>query len=102
MTTMTMLLVIAMIAAIVMLIARCGCWIRDCELQVLLRGIAVVCCCFVCGAHCDVCGIEGGASSHACCCSNCYTPIHVLAGRGYLPCLELLLTKNADVNAQTK
>ena len=39
MTTMAMRLVIAMIAAIVMLIARCGGWIRDCELQVLLRGI---------------------------------------------------------------
>ena len=103
MTTMTMLLVIAMIAAIVMLIARCGCWIRDCELLVLLLGIVVVCCCFVCGAQCDVCGIEGGASSHACCGRGGYTPIHVLAeGGGHLSCLELLLTRNADVNAETK
>ena len=99
---MMMLLVIAMIAAIVMLIARCGCWIRDCELQVLLRGIAVVCCCFVCGAQCDVCGIEGGASSHACCCRDGVAPVHVAAGLGHLSFLELLLTKNADVNAQDK
>ena len=39
MTTMAMRLVIAMIAAIVILIARRGGWIRDCELQALLRGI---------------------------------------------------------------
>ena len=80
--------------------ARCGCWIRDCELLVLLLGIAVVCCCFVCGAQCDVCGIEGGASSHACCGRDGRAPIYWAAEGGHLSCLELLLSRNADVNVQ--
>jgi hypothetical protein len=58
MTSMTILLEIAMIATIVMLIARCG-WL-DCGLGV--AGVAagvfmVIWCCVVCWALCDV--IEG-------------------------------------------
>ena len=52
---MTMLLVIAMIATIVMLIARCG-WL-DCGLGVagVAAGVCMVFwCCVVCRAFCDV------------------------------------------------
>jgi magnesium-transporting ATPase (P-type) len=55
MTTMTILLVIAMIATILMLIARCG-WL-DCGLGVagVAAGVcAVILCCVVCWALCDV------------------------------------------------
>ena len=52
---MTMLLVIAMIATIVMLIARCG-WL-DCGLGVagVAAGVCmVIWCCVMCRAWCDV------------------------------------------------
>ncbi len=63
-------------------------------------GDLVLCC--VRGIVCCVCGIEGGASSHSCCCRDGTTPIHWVAEEGDLYCLELLLTCNADVNFQDK
>jgi hypothetical protein len=46
-------------------------------------------------------GIAGISSSDACCCRMSSAPIHLAAVGGHLSCLELLLTRNADVNAQT-
>jgi hypothetical protein len=46
--------------------------------------------------------IEGGAFSHACFCSDGWAPIHGAASAGYSSALELLIAKNADVNAQDK
>ena len=55
----------------------------------------------LCAGHgVQCCGIEGGASSHACCCRNGEAPIHKAVVGGHLSCLELLLTRNADVNVQ--
>ena len=58
MMMMTMLLVIAMIATIVMLIARCG-WL-DCGLGVagVAAGVCmVIWCCVVCRALCGACAV---------------------------------------------
>jgi ankyrin repeat protein len=57
----------------------------------------VLCC--VLGVVWYVCEIEGGASCNACCCRDGSAPIHKAALGGHLSCLELLLTRNADVNA---
>ena len=66
MATMTMRLVIAMLAAIVMLIARCGWLDQGLGVAGVAAGVyAVFWCCVVCGTWWCVCGIEGGASSHA-------------------------------------
>ncbi len=46
--------------------------------------------------------IEGGAVSHAYFCRSNEAPIHQITRGGYLSGLELLLAKNADVNAQDK
>jgi ankyrin repeat protein len=46
--------------------------------------------------------IEEGAFAHACFCSDGKAPIHFAAGGGYSSALELLIAKNADVNAQNK
>jgi ankyrin repeat protein len=43
-----------------------------------------------------VCGIL----SDACCCSYKSAPIHLAAEGGHVPCIELLVAKKADVNAQ--
>ena len=45
---------------------------------------------------------EGGAVSHACCCSRGEAPIHKAAQRGHLACLEVLVARGADVHAQNK
>ena len=49
-----------------------------------------------------VCGTPGWAFSHACFCSDGWAPIHGAASAGYSSALELLIAKNADVNAQDK
>ena len=46
--------------------------------------------------------IEGGAFSHACFCSDGEAPIHWAARGGHSSTLELLIAKNADVNARDK
>ena len=46
--------------------------------------------------------IEVEAFSHASFCSKGEAPIHVAACEGKLYCLELLISKNADVNVQDK
>jgi ankyrin repeat protein len=42
----------------------------------------------------------GGMLPHACFCSNGMAPIHLAAGGGHSSALELLVSKNADVNAK--
>ena len=44
--------------------------------------------------------IERGARSYACCCRDGQTPIpiHLAALRGHTSTVELLISKNADVN----
>ncbi len=36
------------------------------------------------------------------CCRGGQTPVHLAAYGGHLSCLEFLVARNADVNAQTK
>ena len=51
----------------------------------------------------DVCVVEGGCLfSDARCCRDGQTPVHGAASGGHLSCLEFLVARNADVNAQTK
>jgi hypothetical protein len=46
--------------------------------------------------------IEGGTFSHACFCSNGWAPIHYAAVRGHSSTVDLLIARNADVNAREK
>ncbi len=47
--------------------------------------------------------VEGGCLfSDARCCRDGEAPIHGAASRGHLSCLEFLVARNADVNAQTR
>jgi hypothetical protein len=51
----------------------------------------------------DVFVVEGGRLfSDARCCRDGWASIHRAAVWGYLSCLEFLVARNADVNAQTK
>jgi hypothetical protein len=51
----------------------------------------------------DVFVVEGGCLfSDARCCRDGRAPIHEAASRGHLSCLEFLVARNADVNAQTE
>ena len=68
----------------------CGCWLFDAV--AIIAGAAAVC----------VVLAEGGAVSHACCCRSGKAPIHRAALRGHLLCLEFLVARGADVNAQDK
>ncbi len=43
---------------------------------------------------------EGGAVSHACCCSWGHAPIFRAADYGHLSCLEFLVAQGANVNAE--
>ncbi len=45
---------------------------------------------------------EGGAVCHTCCCRDGEAPIHKAVYGGYLSCVELLVTRGADVHAQNK
>ena len=54
------------------------------------------------GCCCVVCEIEGGARSDACCCRDGIAPIQLAAEGGHISTVELLLSKNADVNLQDK
>jgi ankyrin repeat protein len=45
---------------------------------------------------------EGGAVSHACCCRYGGAPIHWAADGGHLSILEFLVSRGADVHAQSK
>jgi hypothetical protein len=48
-------------------------------------------------------GVEGGRFvSDSRCCREGRAPIHGAAFGGHLSCLEFLVGRNADVNAQTK
>jgi hypothetical protein len=47
--------------------------------------------------------VEGGCLfSDARCCRDGQAPIHRAAESGVVSCLEFLVARNADVNAQTK
>jgi hypothetical protein len=47
--------------------------------------------------------VKGGRLfSDARCCRDGRAPVHVAASEGHLSCLEFLVGRNADVNAQTK
>ncbi len=51
----------------------------------------------------DVFVVEGRRLfSDARCCRDGEAPVHVAASGGHLSCLEFLVARNADVNAQTK
>jgi hypothetical protein len=51
----------------------------------------------------DVVVVEGGRLfSDARCCRDGRASVHVAASGGHLSCLEFLVARNADVNAQTK
>ncbi len=51
---------------------------------------------------CVVCEIEGGARSDACRCRDGIAPIHLAARGGHVSTVELLISKNVDVNVQDK
>ena len=68
----------------------CGCWLFD-GVVIVARAAAV---CVVLA--------EGGAVSHACCCRHDQAPMHKAAFGGHLSCLEFLVARGADVNAQSK
>ena len=61
-----------------------------------------LCMCVVDGGrvllYCDE--IERGARSYACCCRGEQAPIHRAAAKGHTSTVELLISKNADVNVQ--
>ncbi len=60
--------------------------------------------CLGCSVMCfDVVVVEGGRLfSDARCCRDGRASVHVAASGGHLSCLEFLVARNADVNAQTK
>ena len=88
--------------------AACDCWVADCE--------GCACCCmlrlsagFVSFVNVSMCvvfffpDVEGWfIFSDARCCRDGRTPIYRAAFGGDLSCLEFLVARNADVNAQTK
>ena len=63
-----------------------------------------LCMCVVDGERLLLCcdEIERGARSYACCCRDGRAPIHRAAAEGHTSTVELLISKNADVNVQDK
>jgi hypothetical protein len=87
--------------------AACDCWVADCE--------GCACCCMLqfCLCLLHVLFVElrlmkkrpfGGEKSvcDARCCRNGWAPIYFAASDGHFSCLEFLVARNADVNAQTE